>query len=215
MPSCPWDAALYKRRAVFVGRLSGLVVTLRRLPGTAGTIENGGVNVWSKEGRGNVPKFWIPEIKKLSHPEPSTIFNHCLHRALFCPWVAVATSWLSGCASHSALVCSVTPTFGGLATSGSPIGAVQPKKHGKPLQPRTSERIPARKRKISERLPLLRFRPPFASFCGWVWALGVVPSAALWCNTQRVARGGLECAGTVFPRGGPSALLTRARGKVS
>ena len=62
-------------------------------PGTAGTIGRGGVNLWSKEGRGeNVPKFWPPEIKKRSHPEPTTIFNHCLHRTLFWPWVAVVTS---------------------------------------------------------------------------------------------------------------------------
>ena len=56
--------------------------------------EGGGVKrmVQRKGGGGNVPKFWTPEIKKRSHPEPSTIFNHCLHRTLFCPWVAVVTS---------------------------------------------------------------------------------------------------------------------------
>ena len=45
---------------------------------------------------------------------------------------------------------------------GSLIGAAQPKKHGKPLHLRTSERIPARNRKISARLPLPRFPPPLA-----------------------------------------------------
>ena len=43
---------------------------------------------------------------------------------------------------------------------GSLIGAAQPKKHGKPLHPRTSEKIPARNRKISAWLPL---PPPFGS----------------------------------------------------
>ena len=41
-------------------------------PVTVGTLGIG-VNVWSDKG---------------SHPEPTTIFNHCLHRTLFWPWVA-------------------------------------------------------------------------------------------------------------------------------
>ena len=64
-------------------------------PGTAGTIGRGRVHVWSKEGGGgNVPKFWPPEIKMRSHPEPTTIFNHCLSRTLFC---------LGGCGDELAL----------------------------------------------------------------------------------------------------------------
>ena len=102
-------------------------------PGTVGTIGRGGGKRMVQRGGGeNVPNFWSPEIKKRSHPEPRPIFNHCLHRTLFCHWVAVVRSQLSGCTSHSVLVCLVTLTFGGSGMRGSLIGAAQPKKHGKP-----------------------------------------------------------------------------------
>ena len=83
----------YGVAGISVGGGGGNVWLKTAFPGTAGTIGRGGVNVWSKEGGGeNVPNFWSPEIKKRSHPEPRKIFNHCLHRTLLCPWVAMVRS---------------------------------------------------------------------------------------------------------------------------
>ena len=100
---------------------------------------------------------------------------------------------LGGCGEEPALRLHLA--FGtGLLTSdsnvrrigheGSLIGNAQPKKHGKPLHPRTSQRIPARNRKISARLPLPRFPPSpvgkaphsrigFHASCGRSVVLGV------------------------------------------
>ena len=48
----------------------------------------GGVNVWSKEGGGNVPKFWSPEIKNRSHPEPRE------SSTIACTELCFAPGWL-------------------------------------------------------------------------------------------------------------------------
>ena len=133
-------------------------------PGTAGTIGRGGVNVWSKEGGGeNVPNFWSPEIKRRSHPEPQNNLQPLLAQTSVLPpggngeelALRLHLAFVTGLLSDS--------NVRGLGMRGSLIGAAQPKKRGKPLHPRTSERIPARNRKISARLPLPRFPPPFGS----------------------------------------------------
>ena len=75
------------------GRGKCMVEKLRSLALLAQLERGGGVNVWSKEEKGETcQNFGLRKSTKWSHPEPTTIFNHCLHRTLFCPWVAVVTS---------------------------------------------------------------------------------------------------------------------------
>ena len=132
-------------------------------PCTAGTIGRGGVNVRSKEGGGKRTKFLVSRNQKAV---PSRTQNNLQ------PLLAQNSVLLPGgngeelaLRLHLAFVTGLLSDSNvrGLGMRGSLIGAAQPKKHGKPLHPRTSERIPARNRKISVRLPLPRFPPPLGS----------------------------------------------------
>ena len=86
-----WEVKTYGVTGISVG--GGNVWLKTAFPGTAGTFGRGGdLTYGPKRGGENIPKFWTPEIKKRSQPETSAILEHCLHRILFCPWVAMVTS---------------------------------------------------------------------------------------------------------------------------
>ena len=118
-----------------------------------------GVNIWSRKGEENVSIFGLWKSTKegptQNQQQSSTIACAELSFAPGCGDELVfrlRLAFSSGCSNDS--------NVSRLAMRSSLIGAAQSKQRGKALQPRTSDRTPARNRKISAQLPLLCF-PPF------------------------------------------------------
>ena len=76
-------------------RLGGSISGKTAFPRTLGTISRGWVKPWSrKRGGGERTRNLASGRTKGSHPEPITIFNHCLHKTLFSPeWLWWRTSF--------------------------------------------------------------------------------------------------------------------------
>ena len=117
-----------------------------------------GVNVWSKGGE---------RTKMLASGNQKAVASKT-HNNLQPLLAQNSVLPLGGCGGELALRLCLAFGTGLLCHSnvrsmrGSLIGAAKPKQHRKPLQPRTSERIPVRNRKISARLPS-PISPPFGS----------------------------------------------------
>ena len=120
----------------------------------------GGKRMVQRGGGGNVPNFGLRKSKSgpIQNPQQSS--------TIACTDYSVLP--LGGCGDELALLLRLAFGTGLLSDSnvrrigneGFSDWCCTAQETWKPLQPRTSERIPARKRKISARLPIPRFPPP-------------------------------------------------------